>query len=114
MRRSLGKSHLERACRACVLLKGGDHMNGRVRRRLALLGPAHRRALGIKVDEGGLLPARGEVARQVDRERRLTGTSLGIQNDDPFHVVSPSTSTVTLIPYSDTHGISVALVGRAG
>jgi hypothetical protein len=51
-------------------------------RRLALADPARRGALRIVIDENGGIATRGEVRREVDRERRLARAPFGVEDDD--------------------------------
>src|SRR2546421_710200 len=77
-------AQLERARGSRVSLKGSDDVN----RRLygpALPDPAQRRALGIEIHEDRRVPARRQIARQIDSEGRLAGPTLGVQDDDALH-----------------------------
>ena len=69
---------------ARVVLERGDDVDRRLRR-LALAQPAQRGALRIEIHEHRVVAARGEVRREVDRERRLAGTPFGVQDDDALH-----------------------------
>jgi hypothetical protein len=66
------------------VLEGGDAGDGGLRG-LALAQPACGRALRIAVYEQSVVATRGEVRREIDRERRLAGAPFGVEDDDSLH-----------------------------
>ena len=68
--RAFGHAHLPGARGARVVLERGDARDDRLRR-LALAQPARGRALRVAIDEQSGVATRGEIRREIDRERRL-------------------------------------------
>src|SRR5579875_512881 len=82
--RAVRRPQLEAARGAAVLLERGDGVHPRLSG-LPLLHPTHRGALWVVVHQDRHLLMRGKVAREIDRNGRLPGAPLGVQDDDALH-----------------------------